>query len=346
VIDLEGIFEKLSAPESALRTGLKREGIRIRTRTSEKRFLKLLRDLERDSLFITDTGFAGNYLENAGIERVFKISGETVENVSLGKKAAFRLRAKKIIGFGGGRSLDVAKKIASDMEKKLVLVPTAPSHNGLISPNASLLENGVKKSFSCKFPSQVIIPVFLWKNERFVVSGILDVLGSVTAIEDVFLASEKTGEKIDQEALSLSALGVLKVVKMRSLVDLEKAILSHGLAMKNGSRYCSGSEHEFEKCCAANYLHGELVGIGTLLSAYCYREIELDSPLPSGEIFEWMVDVYRKRNVIGRIREILGDPKVTAEFECLRKIRPERYTLWNEVKIDVPRVLGEIREII
>ncbi len=340
-----------AATDEFLEAERRREGIKVRRRFSEKRFLKELRDLGRFSLFVTDEGFAGNYLGNR-VGSAVRIRSESVEEVTRCKLEFFRARALSVVGFGGGRPIDVAKKTAWDLGKKLITVPTAPSHNGIASPTASLLEDGRKKSFRCGYPRKIIIPVFLWKAaERHVVSGILDVLGSVTAIADVLLSARVTGERPRPRDLSLSLRGVEKVAEMKGLEDLEDAIISHGLAMKEDSRYCSGSEHEVEKCLSKrfDYFHGELVGVGTLLSAYLYRD--LGSGFGEGKIFDWLLEVYRRRKVDRAVRKVLSEvsPKLGNLGPELKAVRPERFTLWNYLdpeKIDFRKISREIESVL
>ncbi len=343
--------------EKDVKEEIKASGIKVRRRKSEKRFVKELRNFEREkAVFVSDKGFAGNYLQNAGISRIFFIEREDLKNVRACKLFAHRERAKLIIGFGGGRALDVAKMTAFDTEKKLILIPTAPSHNGLISRTASLYENGVKKSFPCSFPRRVIIPFFLWKKApRHIKAGMLDTLASITAVQDVFLSHKKTGEEIKEKELKLALFGVRKVLHMKSLKDLELALLCGGMAMKENSRYCSGAEHEAEKALAESfkeYMHGELVGVCSLLVAKIYSEkIKEELLFDSAELFDELVKIYRKCSVTEVVKELLTDEdflgKASALLKNVDKIRPERFTLWNVVdprKIDFERIFLEIRE--
>ncbi len=356
------MLEKTISPliknsKELLKKELKREKIKVRRRKSERRFLNELKDMERKYVFVSDTGFAGEYLKSHGISKIFQIIREDIKNVSECKKFLLKVRGKGVVGFGGGRSLDVAKKVAYDTEKKLILIPTAPSHNGLISRTASLYENSKKKSFLCKYPSKVVIPYFLWKSaKRHAKAGILDVLGSITAVEDVYLSHNHTNEKISIRELKLALFGIFSVIKMKKLKDLEVALLAQGLAMKNSSRYCSGSEHEIEKCLAQefkNYFHGELVGVGTLISAKVYSEKVSENLIFDPEsLFDETVKLYKKCSVLSTVKKILYVDFISKSSEILKnvhKIRPERFTLWNIInprKLNFREILLEIKETI
>lgn len=338
---------------------VKRLGIKIRRRKSERRFLNELKKFEEErALFVSDKGFAGNYLKNAEITKIFFLEKEDLENVKKCKILAHKERAKIIIGFGGGRALDIAKKTAYDMKKSLILIPTAPSHNGLISRTASLYDKSVKKSFTCKFPKKVIVPFFMWKNaKRHIKAGILDVLASATATQDVFLSHKETGERIKEKELKLSLFGVKKVLNMKKLKDLEIALFSQGIAMKESSRYCSGSEHEAEKTLAKNFkefMHGELIGVCSLIVGKIYSEkIEENLLFDSSTLFEDLLNIYRKVGVIDVVKGILEEKRFIDEApEFLKdasEIRPERFTLWNVIdtrKINFKKIILEIRKVL
>jgi glycerol dehydrogenase-like iron-containing ADH family enzyme len=188
-------------------------------------------------------------------------------------------------------------------------------------------------------------------------AGILDVLGTIVAVEDVFLSHVKTVEKILERELKLALTSVYLVLNLKRLKDLEASLLSAGLAMKNTSRYCSGSEHEIEKCLAENfpeYMHGELVGVGSLIAAKLYENIsEKGLIFDAKALFEELVKIYKKCGVLSVVKEILSDERIVKEApELMRKvstIRPERYTLWNVIRsenVNFEKLLREIREVL
>ncbi|MEM4541379.1 MAG: iron-containing alcohol dehydrogenase, partial [Archaeoglobaceae archaeon] len=47
-----------------------------------------------------------------------------------------------VVGIGGGKVLDVAKVVATELNAEFVSVPTTASHDGIASPVASFKENG------------------------------------------------------------------------------------------------------------------------------------------------------------------------------------------------------------
>ncbi len=310
-------------------------------------------------LIITDKGFAGEYLDSLGIDAsIFKISREDLKNVDKAKRDALRHDSKAIVGFGGGRALDVAKKTAYDLGIKLVLIPTAPSHDGVISRTASLYNDGIKKSFLCKYPTRILAPLYLWSSaERHKRAGTLDVLSNIISLQDVFLANRMIGETIKERELKLASLSIILISKLHSLDDLAMAIFSSALAMRDSSRYCSGCEHELEKALAPHfpqYMHGELVGLSSLICAEIYKTSKDVLPeellFPLDVLPEELFEIYRKKGLGVVISHFLEDENFMKNAPELMKkastIRPERYTLWNVVdsaKVDFEDLLNKIR---
>src|SRR2546426_10270849 len=61
------------------------------------------------------------------------------------------------LGVGGGRSIDVAKLSAFQAGVPFVSVPTAASHDGVVSSQASIEKEGQKQSFHAQTPIAVIM---------------------------------------------------------------------------------------------------------------------------------------------------------------------------------------------
>ena len=124
--------------------------------------------------------------------------------------------------------------------------------------------------------------------------------------------------------------------------------------MEKTSRYCSGSEHEVERLLEAKiqntYLHGQLSGTGALISAKIYSKFAnnfLDLRFDSRKIFDLIKEAMKSENVLKFAILPLKDEKFRPEWlEEVSSIRPDRYTLWNEIdskKIDWKEVIEEIK---
>jgi len=303
-------------------------------------------DLEKN-LFVSDREFAGSYLRRLGIKNILFQEEGSVEDVKRGKGGK-----ELVIGFGGGRSLDVAKKLATDEEAELYLIPTSPSQNAIASPRASLWKEGKKESFSCKYPRLIAIPLFLWNNRRLEEAGRMDALASVTAVEDVYLANRVVGEKIEREGEKLALFGVLKAVEGKSKIDLAEGLMAQGFAMEKSSRYCSGAEHELEKLITGKgFLHGEIVGAATLITAHAYSGVNLQLCFSPAELFENMVDIFRRAGVARRSYEVLVSKEFTRalsrmDLQKLREVR-RRYTLWKYLrKVNLKKEWEEVEAML
>ena len=340
---------------------LKKSKIEIKFFKKEKDFLDFLKNIDfQKTLLISDQGFAGKYLEKKGFKDFFKIKREDLKNVNLAKR---KVKNKKlIIGFGGGRSLDIAKKTAADLSLSLWSIPTAPSHEGILSPTASLYQRNKKKSFLCFYPQKVVVPLFLWEEaKRHQIAGSFDILGNFISLEDVFLANKIRGERIKKKELNLvlnSLALILKFLKSKKLEDLASALFLSGLAMKESSRYCSGSEHEIEKMLAphfSEFLHGELVAVGVLICAKVYQKYQKEFPkdliFNPKNIYPKILKILKQKNLLGMVKKIFENKKfqkISPEvLKATSQLRSERYTLWNFLdsqKVDFQKLIKEIQK--
>ncbi len=341
---------------------INRNNIDVLFEKDDETFKKELPIDENTLLIITDPGFSGTYLQNlnkykkAHIWTIEEESMEEVEKII----TAFPL-ASKIMGFGGGRALDVAKMTAFRLEKPLISVPTAPSHDGLIAKNCALKVLGKKKSFSTGYPVQIIVPEHLWASSGDLKrAGALDIASNVVALQDVSLSMKQTEFKPDIEHMVYSLLSVRKILEEQTMDSLAEALIMSGLAMDKHSNYCSGSEHEVEKAISAyglgnrgpgTYLHGQLAGTGALIAAKIY-EMYADS-IPNGLFFDKKTlyseirRLFQKYDVLHLALKPLIEKRDIIEkiLENLSAVRPERYTVWNIVdskEVNWKQVLDEI----
>ena len=183
-----------------------------------------------------------------------------------------------VIGFGGGKALDVAKYVAFLSKRPYLAIPTSLSNDGFCSPQSSLTIDNKRRSMPSTVPFGVIIdtevclqaPPLLW------LSGVGDLLSKLTAVEDWKLAFHANGTEVDDFAALLSDASVYQLMS-RPTRDLEgmkvlgTALMLNGIAMSicGSSRPASGSEHLISHALDANSkrprLHGLQVGVATYL---------------------------------------------------------------------------------
>ena len=110
-----------------------------------------------------------------------------------------------VVGFGGGKALDVAKYIAFLSDLPYLSVPTSLSNDGICSPQSSLTLEGRRQSLPSVMPFGVVIDteVCLAAPDNLWFSGIGDLVAKLTATYDWKLAFHETGTPVDDFAANL-----------------------------------------------------------------------------------------------------------------------------------------------
>ncbi|BCU67343.1 glycerol-1-phosphate dehydrogenase [Sulfolobales archaeon HS-7] len=249
--------------------------------------------------------------------------------------------SKVIIGVGGGKVIDVAKYTAYRANVDFISVPTSPSHDGITSPFASIKGLGRPISVKAKEPLAIIadIEVLAKAPSRLIKAGIGDTIGKIISIRDWQLAHKLRGEYYASYTASLallsakhslSAAKLLNVNRVEAVRILMEALISSGVAMgmAGSSRPASGSEHLFahavEVLEPGTALHGELVGIGTIIMSYIHnlnwRKIrrtlsEIDFPVTAKQLGIKEESFIKALTIAHTIRPerftILGDKGIT-----------------------------------
>ncbi len=247
-----------------------------------------------------------------------------------------------IIGFGGGKVLDVAKYAGFVGKIPYICLPTTLSNDSLASPVAVLdIDETTRKTLGCKIPTGIVVDVNVIMSAPMnqLKSGIGDTISKYTALYDWKLDALRNGRRVDDFAYMLSdmALTSLCYNEEKSLTSKEfikiltQALVMGGLAMEiaGNSRPSSGSEHLFAHSLEEHYPeisipHGMAVALGSV--AGC---------------------MFQGRNAI-RLREILNaydiniNPmnwKITKEifvdaWQKAADTRKDRYTILNETDLE------------
>ncbi|MEZ0344969.1 MAG: iron-containing alcohol dehydrogenase, partial [Infirmifilum sp.] len=204
----------------------------------------------------------------------------------LGELAGVEFRC--VAGMGGGRPVDAGKFLAYKLGRIFVSIPTSISHDGFASPIVALKDDqGNPLSLFTRTPMGVIVDLEIVSHapRRLLSSGFADIIAKITSVADARLAIREKGEYTSEMALRMAegaARMVLEEVEEiasfseRGLRLLAEAGLLAGMAMSiaGSSRPCSGSEHLFshalDKLYGGKGLHGEQVGLGTIIAAYLH----------------------------------------------------------------------------
>ena len=246
-----------------------------------------------------------------------------------------------IIGFGGGKSVDIAKTVAYNLNKPFVSVPTSASHDGISSPFSSIRGQNKPYSIKTRTPIGVLADTSIIAKapRRLLASGCGDLMAKVTAIKDWELARDENGEYFGNYSANLASMSA-KIIMQESksigsgnnssVRTVVEALISSGVAscIAGSSRPCSGAEHLFSHALdfiAPNKgLHGEKCGIGSIMIARLH-DIEWE------QIVSTLKDVGAPTTAseIGTDADIVVKALLTAAT-----LRPERYTILNKVSLN------------
>ncbi len=286
-----------------------------------------------------------NSLSDAKIKHIWHRS--VSNDVNSVQKTLAEIKKDKtdlIVGIGGGRSVDIAKMIAFTLKKPFVSIPTSASHDGIASPFVSM--RGDKPySIIATAPLGVFVDIQILNRapRRLLASGCGDLMAKVTAVRDWELARDKVGEYFGTYAANLASMSAKIVIDnsegfkekpdVRMIVE---ALISSGVAacIAGSSRPCSGAEHLFSH--AVDYikpgigLHGEKCGIGAIMIAKL-----------QGQDWKKIIKMLKNVGAPTTAKEIGLETKIlTKALTIAQSLRPERYTILSQVKMNEEKALA------
>jgi glycerol-1-phosphate dehydrogenase [NAD(P)+] len=265
------------------------------------------------------------------------IKDATLEEVGIVEQIISDLSIDFVLGVGGGRPIDVAKCSSFNKGTPFVSVPTAASHDGLVSSRASLIGSEGKASIAAHAPVAVIMDtqVIAASPHRLMAAGCGDIVANSTAVKDWVLAHNLKNEDYSSYAASLSQMTArmmmdnarnIKPGLEESAWFVCKALVSSGVAMSiaGSSRPASGSEHLFshalDKIAKRPALHGEQCGVGTIMMMYLH-----------GGDWEGIRDALRDVGAPTTAKEMGVSPEeVIDALVHAHKVRPDRYTILGD----------------
>lgn len=191
------------------------------------------------------------------------------------------------LGVGGGVPIDVAKVSSFNASLSFVSVPTAASHDGVVSSRASIEDSGERVSLRARTPIAVVMDTRIIAESpfRLLAAGCGDIVANLTAVKDWALARNLRNEYYSSYAAALSELAARMLVESAASIKprleesawfVSKALVSSGVAMSiaGSSRPASGSEHKFshalDRIARKPGLHGEQCGVGTIMMMYLH----------------------------------------------------------------------------
>lgn len=239
-----------------------------------------------------------------------------------------------LVGVGGGRVIDTAKIVAYNLDRPFISVPTAASHDGIVSARASVPTAEGAGSLEAQPPIAIVADTGLIARapHRLLASGCADVISNYTAILDWELSHRLRGEPLSEYAIALSRMTAELLVKNARMIHpnqeqsawfVIKALVSSGVAMSiaGSSRPASGGEHKFahalERIAPGRALHGEACGVGAILTMYFH-----------GGDWKMIRDSLRTIGAPTTPKEIgIDDATAVEALLAARTVRPERFTI-------------------
>ncbi len=319
--------------------------------------------LERKALIVSDENtkkIAGDTVQQILIDIGFDVHQTTIkdanqENITEIMDKIKEVKANFVLGVGGGRPIDVAKCSSFESHIPFLSIPTAASHDGIVSSRASINVDGKRKSLTAQTPLAVVADtqVIASSPYRLLASGCGDIVANITAVMDWKLAQRLKNEEFSSSASMLADLTGRFLLENSDMIKpgieesawyVAKALVSSGVAMSiaGSSRPASGAEHKFshalDEIAEKPALHGEQCGVGAIMMMYLHggdwdriREALLNIGAPTTA----------KR--LG-----LSDDEVIRALTYAHKINPQRYTILgdNGLSHEAAENLAKITKVI
>jgi glycerol-1-phosphate dehydrogenase [NAD(P)+] len=226
--------------------------------------------------------------EDAGFDpAVTTVEDATFDSVEAVIAAAAEVDAGFLIGLGGGKPIDIAKMAADDRGCGFVSVPTAASHDGIVSGRGSVPEGDTRHSVAADPPLAVVADTELIAEApwRLTTAGCADIVSNYTAVKDWRLAHRLKNVEYSEYAGALSRMTAELLVERADAIKrgleesawvVAKALVSSGVAMSiaGSSRPASGAEHlishQLDRIAPDAALHGHQVGVAAIVTEYLH----------------------------------------------------------------------------
>ncbi|MFT4920965.1 MAG: glycerol-1-phosphate dehydrogenase [NAD(P)+], partial [Haloarculaceae archaeon] len=173
---------------------------------------------------------------------VVVVESASFEEIQRVIAAADAADAGYLVGVGGGKAIDIAKMAADDHGCGFVSVPTAASHDGIVSGRGSVPEGDTRHSVAADPPLAVVADTEILADApwRLTTAGCADIISNYTAVKDWELANRLQNTPYSEYAGALSRMTAEMLVGSAETIKpgldesawiVVKALVSSGVAM-------------------------------------------------------------------------------------------------------------------
>ena len=282
---------------------------------------------------------ANRVAEQFGDSAIITVEEATFASVKEVVAEAEAVNAGFLVGVGGGKAIDIAKMASDEVGIGFVSVPTAASHDGIVSGRGSVPEGDIRHSVAAEPPLAVVADTDLIADApwRLTTAGCADIISNYTAVRDWELAHRLKNVEYSEYAGALSRMTAEMLVNRADSIKqgleesawiVVKALVSSGVAMSiaGSSRPASGAEHlishQLDRIAPGAALHGHQVGVASIVTEY----------LHSGSAGQWR-DVRDALEGIGAPTDADGleiDPEDFLEAMTTAHEIRDRYTILGD----------------
>ncbi|WP_266075337.1 NAD(P)-dependent glycerol-1-phosphate dehydrogenase [Haladaptatus caseinilyticus] len=226
--------------------------------------------------------------EEAGIDvETTVIEEASFDSVQRVIETAREVNAGYLVGVGGGKAIDIAKMASDEIKRGFVSIPTAASHDGIVSGRGSIPEKDTRHSVAAEPPLAVVADTEILADApwRLTTAGCADIISNYTAVKDWRLANRLQNVEYSGYSAALAEMTAEMLVDNADSIKpgleesawvVTKALVSSGVAMSiaDSSRPASGAEHLFshqlDRIAPDAALHGHQVGVGSIITEYLH----------------------------------------------------------------------------
>ncbi|MCM1100848.1 MAG: iron-containing alcohol dehydrogenase family protein [Clostridium sp.] len=276
-------------------------------------------------------------LKTAGVNVLEYMELDTVDIDDIITRAfSLSNKTKAVVAIGGGKVIDAGKYAAFLKDLPFISVPTSSSSDGFSSASASLIVDGRRTSVPAKLAYGILVDTEVIRTapEKFIYSGIGDMVSKITALYDWLFEAEHGVGTLNDFAVMIAKKAVNSFVRTPYesiqdelfLKELLDSLSMSGIAneIAGSSAPTSGSEHlishALDKILETPQLHGIQVGVATYIMAKVqdHRYVRVDTVLRETHFWDYVRTLQMRQSDFLRA------------IDLAPSIKPHRYTYLHE----------------